>query len=58
MRQVTTRQMALRRPHPQSGLDGKFSFQYTAAIALLDGKIEPASLGGDAGLAHAGFHDC
>jgi aconitate decarboxylase len=31
------------RPHPQSGLDGKFSWQYTAAIALLDGKVEPAS---------------
>jgi aconitate decarboxylase len=24
-------------------LDGKFSWQYTAAIALLDGKVEPAS---------------
>jgi aconitate decarboxylase len=31
------------RPHPQSGLDGKFSWQYTAAIALLDGKVEPDS---------------
>lgn len=31
------------RPHPQSGLDGKFSSQYTAVIALLDGKVEPAS---------------
>jgi aconitate decarboxylase len=31
------------RPHPQSGLDGKFSWQYTAAIALLDGKVVPAS---------------
>jgi aconitate decarboxylase len=31
------------RPNPQSGLDGKFSWQYTAAIALLDGKVEPAS---------------
>ena len=31
------------RPHPQSGLDGKFSWQYTAAVALLDGKVEPAS---------------
>jgi aconitate decarboxylase len=31
------------RPHPQSGLDGKFSWQYTAAIALLDGKVEPPS---------------
>ncbi len=25
------------RPHPRSGLDGKFSLQYTAAVALLDG---------------------
>jgi aconitate decarboxylase len=31
------------RPLPLSGLDGKFSWQYTAAIALLDGKVEPAS---------------
>jgi len=27
------------RPRPQNGLDGKFSFQYTAAAALLDGKV-------------------
>jgi aconitate decarboxylase len=27
------------RPRPASGLDGKFSFQYTAATALLDGKV-------------------
>jgi aconitate decarboxylase len=33
----------INRPNPQSGLDGKFSWQYTAAIALLDGKVEPAS---------------
>jgi aconitate decarboxylase len=31
------------RPDPRSGLDGKFSWQYTAVIALLDGKVEPAS---------------
>ncbi|MFM0336824.1 MmgE/PrpD family protein [Paraburkholderia fungorum] len=31
------------RPHPETGLDGKFSWQYTATIALLDGKVEPAS---------------
>jgi aconitate decarboxylase len=31
------------RPRPHSGLDGKFSWQYTAAVALLDGKVEPAS---------------
>src|SRR6185295_254944 len=27
------------RPQPPSGLEGKFSFQYTAAIALLDGAV-------------------
>ena len=27
------------RPRPQSGLDGKFSFQYAAACALLDGGV-------------------
>ena len=31
------------RPHPTTGLDGKFSWQYTAAVALLDGKADPAS---------------
>ncbi|MGE0803412.1 MAG: MmgE/PrpD family protein [Lautropia sp.] len=31
------------RPRPASGLDGKFSFQYVAAIALLDGKVDVAS---------------
>jgi aconitate decarboxylase len=27
------------RPKPRSGLEGKFSFQYTAAAALLDGRV-------------------
>lgn len=27
------------RPRPENGLDGKFSFQYTAAAALLDGAV-------------------
>jgi 2-methylcitrate dehydratase PrpD len=27
------------RPSPQSGLEGKFSFQYAAACALLDGRV-------------------
>lgn len=27
------------RPEPQTGLDGKFSFQYTAAASLLDGAV-------------------
>jgi len=27
------------RPHPRSGLDGKFSMQYTAAAAILDGFV-------------------
>lgn len=31
------------RPEPVSGLEGKFSFQYTAACALLDGKVGIAS---------------
>ena len=31
------------RPQPVSGLAGKFSFQYTAAIALLDGAVTVAS---------------
>ena len=28
------------RPYPETGLDGKFSFQYTVAAALLDRRIE------------------
>jgi aconitate decarboxylase len=31
------------RPKPETGLDGKFSWQYTTAVALLDGCIEPKS---------------
>jgi aconitate decarboxylase len=31
------------RPKAETGLDGKFSWQYTAAIALLDGQVVPAS---------------
>ena len=31
------------RPNPASGLDGKFSVQYTTAVALLDGKVTVAS---------------
>lgn len=27
------------RPNPASGLDGKFSLQYTTAVALIDGKV-------------------
>ncbi|OWT75735.1 MULTISPECIES: MmgE/PrpD family protein [unclassified Achromobacter] len=27
------------RPHPKGGLDGKFSLQYTAAAALVDGQV-------------------
>jgi aconitate decarboxylase len=27
------------RPYPEDGLDGKFSWQYTTACALLDGKV-------------------
>ncbi|MDE1991705.1 MAG: MmgE/PrpD family protein [Rhizobiaceae bacterium] len=35
------------RPHPASGLDGKFSLQYTAATALLDGNVGLASFTDD-----------
>ena len=35
------------RPNPATGLDGKFSVQYTAALALLDGKITVASFSND-----------
>ncbi|MGH6862104.1 MAG: MmgE/PrpD family protein [Phyllobacterium sp.] len=31
------------RPNPHSGLDGKFSLQYTAAAALIDGEVGLAS---------------
>lgn len=31
------------RPVPGTGLEGKFSWQYTATLALLDGKVEPAT---------------
>ena len=31
------------RPAPSSGLDGKFSWQYTATLALLDGQVKPAT---------------
>lgn len=31
------------RPRPVNGLDGKFSWQYTAAVALLDGCVTPDS---------------
>ena len=29
----------INRPQPETGLDGKFSVQYTTAVALLDGEI-------------------
>jgi 2-methylcitrate dehydratase PrpD len=29
----------INRPQPESGLDGKFSVQYTTAVALLDGEV-------------------
>lgn len=31
------------RPQPRTGLEGKFSFQYTAAAALLDGEVGKSS---------------
>lgn len=40
MVQITTPVMPyVDRPSPRTGLDGKFSFQYTAAAALLDGAV-------------------
>ncbi len=37
---LTTPMMAyIDRPYPEDGLDGKFSWQYTTACALLDGKV-------------------
>ncbi len=36
------------RPLPRSGLDGKFSFQYTVATALLDGLVDLDSFTDDA----------
>ena len=37
---ITTPVMAyVDRPQPRDGLDGKFSFQYTACAALLDGEV-------------------
>ncbi len=39
MRIVTPVMKYVDRPHPQSGLDGKFSLQYAAAAAVLDGAV-------------------
>ena len=37
---LTTPMMAyIDRPYPEDGLDGKFSWQYTTACALLDGEV-------------------
>jgi len=35
------------RPQPETGLDGKFSVQYTTAVALLDGEITVDSFDND-----------
>ncbi|MFO1060814.1 MAG: MmgE/PrpD family protein [Dongiaceae bacterium] len=40
---VTPEMDYIDRPRPRTGLEGKFSFQYTAAAALLDGKVTIAS---------------
>ena len=41
---LTTPNMAyIDRPYPETGLDGKFSWQYTTACALLDGGVRMAS---------------
>ena len=44
------------RPRPKTGLDGKFSLQYTAASALLDGKVGIRTFT-DARLAQADMQD-
>ncbi|MDC0986758.1 MmgE/PrpD family protein [Alphaproteobacteria bacterium] len=41
---ITTPKMDyVNRPHPETGLDGKFSWQYTTCCALLDGTVRMAS---------------
>ncbi len=35
------------RPTPASGLDGKFSYQYCCAVALLDGRVDVGSFTGE-----------
>ncbi len=37
--EVPAMQAALSRPRPNSGLDGKFSWEYCAAVALADGNV-------------------
>lgn len=37
--EVPTLQAALSRPRPRSGLEGKFSWEYCAAVALADGSV-------------------
>lgn len=39
VRIVTPEILDANRPQPRGGLEGKFSFQYTAAAALLDGEV-------------------
>jgi 2-methylcitrate dehydratase PrpD len=39
VRIVTPEILDANRPRPRGGLEGKFSFQYTAAAALLDGEV-------------------
>jgi 2-methylcitrate dehydratase PrpD len=39
VRIVTPEILDANRPRPRGGLEGKFSFQYTAAVALLDGEV-------------------
>ncbi len=40
------------RPQPETGLDGKFSVQYTTAVALLDGEITVDSFNNERRFAH------
>jgi 2-methylcitrate dehydratase PrpD len=43
--EVPAVQAALSRPRPSSGLDGKFSWEYCAAVALVDGHVGIDSFG-------------
>ncbi|MBT5665349.1 MAG: MmgE/PrpD family protein [Rhodospirillaceae bacterium] len=43
IRLITPKMEYINRPRPETGLDGKFSWQYTTCCALLDGTVRMAS---------------
>ena len=43
IRLITPKMEYINRPSPETGLDGKFSWQYTTCCALLDGQVRMAS---------------